>query len=157
MTKDSEENVEPGDRDPSKSALNLLHRIANDKGKLEVTLEKTEDSPLSRLTKSETGLESVTPTATNLAFFVWLDNRTSYNVDVDVRWTQLGSGAVQQTGGTVWSGQPAPFGLGGPAGCDTVYAYIMVVYIQGQYVGDTGVQQRQPGVPPCAHAYALGS
>jgi hypothetical protein len=90
-------------------------------------------------------------------YIVWLDNRSSLNLEVEIAWVQLNVGGVQRTGGVVYAGQAGPFVLGGANGCATVYAYVLVVRYQGNYVGDTGVVQPDSSDgEACGDAYAVG-
>lgn len=131
--------------------LRLLRQLIGPTPKIGVDKLTSTNSPARRF-----GAPAL-PEAAAAPYVVWLDNRTAVNLDIEVAWAQLNVSGVQRTGGVVFAGQVAPFILGGADGCATVYAYVLVVRYQGQYIGDTGV--RQPDASDgdaCSDAYAVG-
>lgn len=132
-------------------SFGLLEKLAEARGNLHVELSSVKDPALSRIGASR--VEAATQTA---PYVVWLDNGSWATLDVKLRWAQLNVSGVQLTGGSVYSGQVAPFILGGSDGCSTVYAYVLEIYYQGGLVGSTGVvYPNADDGSPCSDAYGV--
>lgn len=75
-------------------------------------------------------------------YTAWVDNRSWADLDIRVFWVESDSPSVAtQTGGKVFSGQVAPYILGGANGCARLAACRLYVFYnnQPQPVGDTGI------------------
>jgi hypothetical protein len=129
-----------------------LESLAKAQGSLNLNSLTRGESPLPRLSGSGTDTSEA-----NAPYVVWLDNQSGANLEARLHWGQRNVSGVQQTGGVVYTGQVAPFRLGGPDGCAVVYAYVLQIYYQGQLLDSTGVvQPSDDDGAACSDAYGVG-
>jgi hypothetical protein len=116
-----------------------------------LTLMKSEELPVpKRKVKEMRAAQRTAP------YVVWMDNRTSMNLQVKRYWVQLGMPGVQEASGML----NAKHGLdriGGPADCRLITAYIVDVYYQGRLEATTGtVFPDIADGAPCDDVWVIG-